>query len=835
MNACALSPLQIPAHCLRLPARHLPRDALRTLLLSRSYRLRLLAAPAGFGKSVLLAECARACPADCLVLWLDLGGRALVASELHGQLAQMLGYGAGLDEAQLLQRLSLDERHLWLMFDDFPRAPDAAFDACMERLLRASAPSHQWWLAGRRRPACNLPRLLLEGELLELGVAELSLNREELGVWLQRDGTLAPALDALYQQTAGWIAAARLLSLGAELPTRLGGEADALLSDYLEHEVFAALPGELRQALGQLAHIPRFNAALCEHLLGVGEGAAWLQALRERGLFIQPLAEGGWFSLFAPLARWLRDTRSPQGTCRLHLQASQWFASQGDIPAALEHALQARQPEVAASFLERFAEEQLLQGQDLPLLLRWCDELPASLLGSTPRLILLNAWVLLLAGRLDEARSCVDQLSKFQPRSDGPRSLELFAQWQAIQGIAAYGRGCALDSREQLQASLAGLPASAWAQALLCRSILTQVAIGEGDLGLAQQLSCEALKQARLQGSPVFEALLELDHALLLEARGELIRAEALLQRVLTQADDELLRQTLVYARLQLRLGRLAQRQGRAQEAEALLREGLQLACCNQDPSAFHGYLGLAELAAGQNDLAQAFALLAEGERLMQRQRVAETLYRGPLLLASSCLGLRQGHVERAREASTRVLAYARRVRQMLPPPNCPEMIARFQALLLRLDLQQGRDVRLALQQLLEQARSQGRQILLSDLLQLQAQACAAQGDQAGAAQARQAGQALARQLNYQCPWFAEGERPVKPGQGMAAAGTVQLSSRELAVLGLIAQGLSNQEVAERLFISLHTVKTHARRINGKLGVARRTQAVAQAKALGLL
>src|SRR5690606_895514 len=132
----------------------------------------------------------------------------------------------------------------------------------------------------------------------------------------------------------------------------------------------------------------------------------------------------------------------------------------------------------------------------------------------------------------------------------------------AIQGIAAYGRGCALDSREQLQAALAGLPASAWAQALLCRSILTQVAIGEGDLGLAQQLSCEALKQARLQGSPVFEALLELDHALLLEARGELIRAEALLQRVLTQADDELLRQTLVYARLQLRLGRLAQRQG---------------------------------------------------------------------------------------------------------------------------------------------------------------------------------------------------------------------------------------------------------------------------------
>ena len=61
------------------------------------------------------------------------------------------------------------------------------------------------------------------------------------------------------------------------------------------------------------------------------------------------------------------------------------------------------------------------------------------------------------------------------------------------------------------------------------------------------------------------------------------------------------------------------------------------------------------------------------------------------------------------------------------------------------------------------------------------------------------------------------------------------LSGRELAVLELIAQGCSNQQISERLFISLHTVKTHASHINSKLGVERRTQAVARAKSLGLL
>ncbi|MNV88321.1 Transcriptional regulatory protein LiaR [compost metagenome] len=68
-----------------------------------------------------------------------------------------------------------------------------------------------------------------------------------------------------------------------------------------------------------------------------------------------------------------------------------------------------------------------------------------------------------------------------------------------------------------------------------------------------------------------------------------------------------------------------------------------------------------------------------------------------------------------------------------------------------------------------------------------------------------------------------------------AALDSNPLSGRELEVLSQIAKGNSNQQIADLLFISLHTVKTHARRINGKLGVERRTQAVARAKELGLI
>jgi ATP/maltotriose-dependent transcriptional regulator MalT len=848
MTAYAPSPLIAAppggqGRVLRQPPGHIPRHALLQRLLAYDCRLRLLIAPAGFGKSVLLADCARQCPPDHELLWLNCAVPGLDPGQLCQLLCQALGYAADLSSSELLTALAQEPRRLWLVLNDYPVAPGDELDGYLNHLLNAAAAGICWWLGSRRRPACNLPRLLLEGELLELGPSDLLFSAAEVSAWL---GQLQPPrsawAEALHGATQGWPAALRLRILAAQgepdtLAAPLDEQHGELLRDYLTREVLQELPHELLQTLQQLAQLPRFNYDLCEHLFGVGEGGQWMRQLAERGAFIHELEQHkGWFALFAPVATLLRRSARALPCHSLHLHASQWFAAQGDIRAAVEHALLGGQPEVAGSFLERFTEEQLLQGQDLALILGWRAELPDSLLLSTPRLILLNAWVLLLVGRLDEALACVDQLARFQPRGDGPRTRELFAQWQAIQGISAYGRGCAVGSREQLLEALPNLPPSAWAQALLCRSILTQVAIGEGDLELAQQLSYTALRQARACGSLVFEALLELDHALLLEARGEFARAEALLRRVLASSDLAVLRETPVLGRAQLRLGRLSLRQGRREEATQLLQAGLDDAQRCGDPGAFHGYLGLADLAAGEGDLAAAFALLAQAERLMQRQRVSETLYRGILLLASGRLWLHQGHRQRAREAATRVLGYARRVKAMLPPPNFPEMIPRFQLLLLQLDQEQGTDVRAPLRALLDQALAQGRQALACELWLDYAEACAQWGDEDAARQARQAAQALRLRLDYQCLWFVVSD-PEHGAQPTATPGSaaMQLSCRELAVLGLIAQGLSNQEVAEQLFISLHTVKTHARRINGKLGVARRTQAVAKAKALGFL
>src|SRR5579863_3168083 len=64
---------------------------------------------------------------------------------------------------------------------------------------------------------------------------------------------------------------------------------------------------------------------------------------------------------------------------------------------------------------------------------------------------------------------------------------------------------------------------------------------------------------------------------------------------------------------------------------------------------------------------------------------------------------------------------------------------------------------------------------------------------------------------------------------------TLGITPREMDILALIAQGMSNREIAEKLFVSENTVKTHSSRVLGKLGARRRTQAVQLGKEYGLL
>lgn len=835
----------------RLSSHHQPRLRLSQPLLDSMARVRLVCAPAGSGKTALLTECFLQAPASCERAWLPLAGVMLNRMQLCQRLAQALGLPESIDEAGLIAMLTFWSRPTWLFIDDYCRLPDPLLDALLDRLLAVSSPALTWWVSTRRRPQCNWPRLLLNDELYECEQATLALTHEEVAGALphlppEQAGSVATRI---VQRTGGWCAGARmaLLQKCNESQGILPRQRVDTLLDYLQHELFSGLTPEQAEAWRVLAHLPRFNTELCEHLFGAGEGAPLLSALQVLGCFIEPWHESAdWLQVFAPLSRIMCEEHWPAGRS-WHRRACQWFTAAQDWRAAFEQALLADEYETAVSLLQHLSLEDLFEDQTVVLLLRLQERHGQELILATPQLIGLMTAAALFAGRFEHAAVCIGHLSRFMPQPGAQLEQQLLARWQAQQGWLLHLQGQMEPAREHFREALAALVPHAWQVRLLCLSGQTQQALLCGELEQAHAINREALCLARAQGSLLFEGLLELDHAQLLEQRGAPARAESLLLAI-----DQLLRAradqpTPLLGRISLRRGRLALCMGHETQAAELFQKGLEDCLRSHDKRVLYGYLGQAQLAANKSDYALAFERLREAERVMQQRQIPDTVYRGVLLQVSSQFWLQQGRPQLAQEALGRLLRHYRGPHARQAPPATLELIARIEYLLACacMKLSPAENGLAQVQQLLKQAQAKGMLNMETELQLAIAQLAESSGDHVLAQRAFQRAQLLVerchlhqalrewqlrRDTNIASQVMADGNSPFTEEMHELA-----LSRRELEVLRLIAQGASNQQIAEQLYISLHTVKTHARRINGKLGVERRTQAVAKAKSLGFL
>ncbi|VVM79867.1 HTH-type transcriptional regulator MalT [Pseudomonas fluorescens] len=827
----------------RLSSHHLSRKRLIEPLLASTARVKLLCAPAGSGKSALLVECLLQAPEHCRVHWLPMSGVSLSAADLRQRLGQVLGLEAA-DEAVLVDCLSRLQKPTWLFLDDLCRAPDPEFDRLLDRLLAIASPALTWWLSSRRRPSCNWPRLLLDDELFECEGRALAFTTSEIE---QMPGRVAPtsrlpSAEKLFERTGGWCAGVRIAMMEGD---HKGCEQvrSATLLDYLQHELLNTLPAELVEVWKVLAHLPRFNASLCEHLFGTGEGAQWLHSLQDMGCFIEPWEDSAdWLRVFVPVALAIRDEQSTAGRS-WHRRACQWFSAREDWQGAFEQAMLAQEFESAVSLLQHFSFEHLFIRNNVTLLLRLHEFLGDHLTLGTPQRVGLITAALLFAGRFEQAAACIEQMVRFAPQPSDTLHRQLLARWQAQQGWLLHLQGRMACARAHFIEALVELDISAWSSRLLCLSGLTQQALLNGDLDAAHTINREAVCLARAHGSLLFEGLLELDHAQLLEQRGAPCRAERLLADVHARLCREADRPTPLIGRVALRRGRLALCQGQDERAAVFFRSGLEDCLQSEDKRALYGFLGLAQLAANQRNYAQAFDRLREAERLMQQRQIPDTVYRGALLQLSSHIWLQQGRAELAREALTRVLRHYRGPHARQAPPATLELIPRieYQLVLAQTRLHQAHKPLDRLQALLDHAQQHGMLALESELQLAMCEVADLIDEPTLARSALDAGLELVSRCNVQqalselqlrAPELLcrlQGELPVDAQ--VVDAGV--LSARELEVLSLIALGNSNQQIAEQLYISLHTVKTHVRRIYSKLGVQRRTQAVARLKTMG--
>ncbi|MCU7251989.1 LuxR C-terminal-related transcriptional regulator [Pseudomonas koreensis] len=863
-------------------------------------RLLLVSAPAGFGKSSLAVEFCQSLPAHWQSLWLglsardsdpgrflerlleglqdyfpQLGSRALGLLKMR-QRHQPFAFEEWLDGLLDELALQLDPKApLLLVLDDYHLAQGPVLDRCLQFFLNHLPDGLVVMVTSRQRPDWHLARLRLSRQLLELNEQDLRLTYDEAMTLLDRHSSSlrGEALESLIQRSEGWVAGLRFWLLAvaeagsdALLPQALNG-GEGLIRDYLLEEVIDCLPAEVQAFLYETAPQERFCSELCDAVREAHDSAEILRFLLAHQVFLVPLDEHGhWYRyhhLFSDLLRSRPMTQAMVPAATLHLRACRWFNAQGLLDEAVEQALRAGHLDVAANLVQNLSEEQLLAEQNVGMLLRWKMDLPDSLLISTPRLIVLYSWALGLACQLDAAEELSSHLSRFLPAPSATAQKSMLAQWLALSGIIARGRGHRELTLRYCTEALESLPAKRYGQRLMCLSTLSNLAIADGDLWRARGLNRESLELAQRVGNPLFEALAHYDRARVLQARGEIVRAldevHQGLERLRGLSPQRLY---AVRARLTLYEGFLLAMRLQPQAARSRLQAGLSEARACRDISVLIGHCVIARLDGNSGEFAKAFAELAEAERLMHIWDVPPIYYLAMITLVKCELWLTQGRTDLAEAWLARLGQTYTGERAAAPPEFHPQLPLHVELQQALLDVIQGQPMLAEgrLNVLHENGQQTGRQLLSVMALTQKVALLLASGREPEARKAlvealdAAAGGVLQPfdRLVKDNPDWLRGQLqltasspvnqqllehfPVSTARpALECATAEQLSSRELAVLRLIAQGCSNQEISEQLFISLHTVKTHASHINSKLGVERRTQAVARAKELGVL
>ena len=398
-------------------------------------KLTLVSAPAGFGKTTLLAEWVAAVPTRP-VAWVSLdqsdNDPAVFWSYLITAL-QNIQPGLGERSLALLQspqpppiesvlmtllnKLTAVEGEFVLILDDYHAIATPAIHDGIGFLLSHLPPQVHLIISSRADPPLSLARLRSHGELTELRVSDLRFTPDEATAFLNQGMGLeirAEDVSALEQRTEGWVAGLQLAALSlqgreniSDFVAAFSGD-DRYIVDYLLEEVLQRQPERVRRFLLQTAILERLSGSLCEAVCrdatGQNDGQKMLGTLERSNLFIIPLDnKRQWYRyhhLFADVLQAHALKEYPEQLPSLHRQASEWYEQNGLFSDAIRHALAAQAFERAADLIEQVWPAMRNRQQEAKVL-GWLKVLPEVLVQARPILSLAYGLSLLNTGQLD--------------------------------------------------------------------------------------------------------------------------------------------------------------------------------------------------------------------------------------------------------------------------------------------------------------------------------------------------------------------------------------------------------------------------------------------------
>jgi ATP/maltotriose-dependent transcriptional regulator MalT len=850
----------------------------------------LIRAPAGFGKTTVMAQLwERYRREGTAVAWLNLDeadndlprllSYLLVALKGHlrpdpalENMDAQLSFDTGYVTTVVANQLGQSDAPFVMFLDEVDVIRDPTVLAFVKQMIARLPQNARLVLGSRTFPEIGLGRLRAHGELFEVTPEQLRFSPDEASLFLtQRRGlSLRPEqVQRLVLSTEGWPTALWLASVALERRTNtddlmsgFAGSATAV-AEYLADDVMAGQPPDVRDFLLKTSVLSQFGASLCDAVCGRTDSAELLPRLERQGLFLSVVDEQQhlyrYHSLFRDFLRTQLYKTSRETVPVLHRAAADWFLAADRPVPAIEHALETRDLGYVMPLLEQHAETLLNQGR-LRMLTRWLETFPAAVKAS-PNLRLMHIWAVNLTRGPQEALTLVE---KIDPVELGAGAA--LAQYHAMQPTL-------LAMRDRIDESFAlGLerililrPEHAFPYAILSQTLAVDSMIlgnySEARRYIDQARAAHSGRASSLQvglaGS--INATIDLIQGRLKQALTELRLAAGVSGDDPFQSGNRNLLSGVLLAEALYESGELKQ-------AEGLLTLFLPLAQTLGLPDQLIvSHSLLSKIVEQQNDPDRSLEVLTQLELLGHRlglQRViasarieksAALLTRGDSAAAREQLDLAAAAVNweevssRSYIANDKVTLSIGRVRWMsrsgeaaaaLPIIKKELALAlagqrNRRALKLRILQAEALEIdgqhKLAMRTLLRAAESSAQEGFVSIFHE--------EGERIqemlrGALNNRQAedGHAEGDLLNAYLTKMTRAHSPTSSESTLPVAPDETLTRKELQIVDLLAQGFSNDAMAEKLFVSESTVRTHLRSINTKLRASNRVHALAIAR-----
>jgi LuxR family maltose regulon positive regulatory protein len=848
---------------------------------ARPGQMVLLSAPPGYGKTSLLSTWASQSEIPIAWVSLDQGDHdpcrflaylstavqaRLVSAQESPPASCQLPSIAAMEHVLtvLINDIVATGAPLAIILDDYHLVNNPAVDQILVFLLDHLPPQLSIIISTRSDPNLPLARLRAKHKLMEIRFDALRFSLAETQAFVNQALSFSLSEEqilALHRKTEGWIAALRLAALSLQGVDDITGFIDSFsgssrqIAEYLIDEVFDKQTLDLQSFLIQTSILDSLSAPLCDAVTQREDSQEILDDLADHNLFLSALdQERAWFryhGLFADLLR-TRLEKEHVDALSLHQRASTWFSSQGLFDQAISHALAASNPEGAAALLDRHASDLWSQGE-FTTLIKWVEELPDEVLEGRLRLAVYHAVALVMTGDVQAGKTRLEQLEDHLSEIDSTDALGFL---YAGTTYLAYYRRDVPKMIQYANQALASLPADNHLWRGGVSVVLGNAYTHKGEIEAAHQAFKSALHSGQIEENGFLALTASLHYAITNMTQGNLHQAVEICRQQLAK---EAMRQMPATGTLMAVWGDVLRERNQLEAAEVRIRQGHGL-CQQSRGVAMQGWSDLAmiKLHISRGDDEALNDAIKELENLVYQSETPAWLR-----VALTTQKIRARLNRQNLTSAIRLLDQCSLNRVEAPSfLQLDLFIAAARVDLARYTLRDDQTALISaidlLQRLQRRTEQKGWFQQYLQVLILLALAYHHQREDESAMVTLGRALELAETQGYVSMFLDEGE-PMLELLGQAQnrkdisryaaklcteagtetlsdeAVTSPLSEREQEILILIAQGLSNAEIAQRLYITTGTVKVHASNIYSKLGVKGRIEAVNWARELGLI